>query len=508
MHSGRRWLILATVAACFLPVTADATILNVAVPSLTDTLDASARDVLWIADVYPLVMVGLVLVTGPLGDRIGHRRLLLIGLAVFGSASGLSALAQSPEALIAGRAALAVGASAIIPSTLAVIRQVFTDPKELGIAIGVWSAVAAGGAAVGPVVGGLLLEHYWWGSVFVVNVPVVAVLLAAVAVLMPRHTARTRTPWEPLSPLLAVVGVVGVVYGVKAFTHDGFALNAVLPTAVGLCAVALFVRRQLRLTHPMLDLAPFGQPRFRTGVMAATLPVLVLVGFELQLAQHLQFALDMSPREAGLFLLPLPVAAFAAGPAAGFLSARHGLATIIPAGLGLAALGYVGIAVTAGDGEPSFAMACCLVAVGAGHGAVQTVASEAIMTGAPADQAGGAAAVESVSYEVGAGFGIALIGSLTVLLYGRAFDVPGQDVPEDATDSIGEAMSAADDLAGAAGDAVAEAARQAFTDAYQVAAVVCAVVVAVVAVTVAVAWRRAPAPAAPADVRADDPARR
>ncbi|MFJ2443171.1 MULTISPECIES: MFS transporter [unclassified Streptomyces] len=473
---------------------ADATILNVAVPSLTETLGASARELLWIVDIYPLVMVGLVLVTGPLGDRIGHQKLLMIGLGVFGASSGLSALATTPTALIAGRAALAVGASMIIPATLAIIRQVFHVPRERAFAIGIWSAIAASGAAVGPVVGGLVLEYYWWGAVFLINIPVVLAALFLVFVLLTNETAEDKEPWEATSPVLAVVGTVGIVYAVKSAAHQGSPLVETLVTAViGLTATGLFVRRQLRSEQPMLDLALFREGNFRVGVLAATLPVFVLVGFELQLAQYLQFVFGKSPWEAGLFLLPMPIAAFAAAPLVGYLSSRYGLSVIIPAGLVLAALGYAGIALWA-DAGASLALSCCLIMIGAGHGGVQAVASDAIMTGAPPQRAGAAASIESVSYEVGAGLGIALLGSLTSVLYGQSFALSATveaAVPDKVSDSIGEAMSVSDTMRNDAGEAVAVAAKGAFDSAFQVTTVVATLLVTLTAVTIALMMRRA-----------------
>ncbi|MBO0882336.1 MAG: MFS transporter, partial [Mycobacterium sp.] len=395
---GNRWLILMVVAGCYLPVAADVTILNVAVPALTETLGASARQVLWVVDIYPLMMVGLVLVSGPLGDRAGHKWLLLIGLVLFGAVSVACALASSPTALIAARAALATGAAMIIPATLAIIRQVFNVARERSIAVGVWSAVAAGGAALGPVVGGLVLEHFWWGAVFLINLPPTAASIVLVWTLLANRPVKDKEPWEPLSPILGIIGMIGLVYAVKAIAHRGTPLWEAWTVGVGgLAALVWFIRRQLHSSHPMLDLTLFCEQSFRTAAIAATVPVLVLVGFQLQLAQDLQFGWGMSPREAGLFLLPMPLATFVAGPLAGFLVSRHGLRLVVLAGLAVAALGYAGIACSAG--EYSFViLTASLTLIGAGHGAVQTVASDAILTSAPPEQAGAAAAIESVSY--------------------------------------------------------------------------------------------------------------
>ncbi|GGM63450.1 MFS transporter [Longimycelium tulufanense] len=488
-----RWFVLAVVAGCYLPVAADATILNIAVPSLTDTLGATAREVLWIADIYPLMMVGLVLVTGPLGDRMGHKRLLLLGLAVFGVASAVSAFSPTPPLLIAGRAALATGASMIIPATLAIIRQVFHDDRERAVAIGVWSAVASGGAAVGPVAGGALLEHFWWGSVFLINVPIVGLALVLVTVLLANRAAEHKEPWEPLSPVLGIVGVVGVVYAVKALAHSGSsATEFLVPGLVGATVLVLFVRRQLRARHPMLDLTLFAERRFRIGVLASVVPVLVMVGFELLLAQELQFVLGLSPWEAGFFLLPMPIAAFVGGPLGGFLVSRLGLRGVVSAGLVMAAVGYAGTAAFSTQ-HASGVIMVCLVLIGAGHGAVQTVASDAIMTGAPQHRAGAAASIESVSYEVGAGLGIALLGSLMAALYTHSFVLPDKleaVTPSEAGNSIGEGVTAARRVGGEAGDLIADAARSAYTYGFRLTAVVACVTVALLAMFTSVALRQ------------------
>ncbi|KUL36300.1 MFS transporter [Streptomyces sp. NRRL F-4489] len=416
----RRWLVLAVVLLCFLPAAMDVTILTITVPTLAHDLRASPSALLWTVDVYSLLMVGLVLVSGPLGDRIGHQRLLLAGLGVFSAASALCAVAPGAHALIGARALLAVGASMVIPATLALIRQTFGDGRDHAVAIGAWSAVAAGASALGPVVGGFLLQHFWWGSIFLVNLPIVAVALPAVALLLPNRVEAERQPWEATSPVLSIVGFLGSAYAIIAFTHDGVGpLEVAVPAVLGLTALALFVRRQQRAPHPMLDLSLFRLPGLRAGVVASVLPVLVMVGFELQLVQFLQFVEGMSAEAAAFYLIPMPVAATVAGPVGGMLLSRLGRPRAdVPAGLLLAVAGYVLVA--SGTVVP-FGLAL----IGFGHGLVQMVASNLIMSTAPSSQAGAAAGIESVSYEAGAGLGIAVFGTVTAVAY-RAFLPPGQ----------------------------------------------------------------------------------
>ncbi|WP_438484726.1 MFS transporter [Streptomyces sp. S186] len=415
----RRWLVLAVVLLCFLPAAIDVTILTITVPTLAHELHATAPEVLWTVDVYSLLMVGLVLVSGPLGDRVGHQRLLLAGLAVFSAASALCAMAPGPPALIGARAFLAVGASMIIPATLALIRQTFGNGRDHAVAIGAWSAVAAGSSALGPVVGGFLLQHFWWGSIFLVNLPIVALALPAVALLLHNKIESERQPWEATSPLLSIAGFLGSAYAIIAFTHEGVGVMEVaLPAVLGLTALFLFFRRQQRAPHPMLDLSLFRLPGLRAGVVASVLPVLVMVGFELQLVQYLQFVKGLSAEAAALYLIPMPVAATVAGPVGGVVLSRVGRPRAdVPAGLLIAAAGYVLVA-------SATVVPLGLALIGFGQGLVQMVASNLIMSTAPSSQAGAAAGIESVSYEAGAGLGIAIFGTATAVAY-RSFVPPG-----------------------------------------------------------------------------------
>ncbi|MFF3002394.1 MFS transporter [Kitasatospora sp. NPDC057940] len=409
--TARRWLVLTVVLLCFLPAAVDVTILTITVPTLAHELQASPTELLWAVDVYSLLMVGLVLVSGPLGDRIGHKRLLLAGLGVFSAASALCAVAPGPPALIGARALLAIGASMIIPATLALIRQTFGDGRDHAVAIGAWSAVAAGASALGPVAGGFLLQHFWWGSIFLVNLPIVALAVPAVALLLRNEVESERQPWEATSPLLSMVGFLGCAYAIIAFTHDGVGIPEVVLPAAGLTALVLFVRRQQRMPNPMLDLSLFRLPGLRAGVVASVLPVLVMVGFELQLVQYLQIAKGLSAEAAALYLIPMPLAATVAGPVGGLLLSRLGQPRAgVPAGLLLAATGYV----LAASGT---VVPLGLALIGFGHGLVQMVASNLIMTTAPSSQAGAAAGIESVAYEAGAGLGIAVFGTVTTVAY-------------------------------------------------------------------------------------------
>jgi len=459
----RRWLLLLLVSAALLPVAVDQTILFVAMPVLIHELGASGPEVLWIVDIYPLLMTGLVLASGPLGDRFGQRRVLCAGLAVFGLASAQAAFAPTAAWLVAGRALLAVGGALISPSSLAIVRQSFADPRERATAIGIWGAVAAGGAALGPLAGGLLLEHFWWGAVFLINVPLAALLLGVMLRLLPATALRGLSRLPFLSPLLGVVGIIALVYAVKTLAYGGAVLEIAAAALLALLLLTLFARRELRAAEPVFDFRLFAQPRIRIGVVAALLPVAVLVGLDLLFSQQLQFVQGLTPLQAGLVLLPASLAAFVAAPLAGHMLERFGFRRVAVLALLVAAAGYALLTLAL----PQAALALVLPALalmGLGHGVIMTAASDAVMSGAPESQAGRAAAIESVAYELGAGLGIAGFGSAMALLYGAGLP---EGLPGHAARSVGEALLLAETLPGLLGEAVAAAARDAYAGAFR-----------------------------------------
>lgn len=313
-----RWVVLVVLCVSLLLVAVDATVLHVAVPAVTEDLRPGAIELLWIVDIYPLVCASLLILFGTLGDRVGRRRVLLLGYTLFGLASGLAALAHDPQVLILARALLGVGGAMIMPATLSILRQVFPDRRERALAIGIWSAVAAVGAAVGPLLGGFLLEHFWWGSVFLVNIPLMLISLPVGRLLLPESKGDHKGPWDVVGALLAAAGLFGMVLGVKRLGggEPVGSLFTVVPLVVGVVLLVLFVRRQRRRAYPLVDLAMFARPAFSTSVGCIVLAMLALVGLELIAAQYLQLVLGLSPLETGLRLLPLTFAAMAAGLAA------------------------------------------------------------------------------------------------------------------------------------------------------------------------------------------------
>lgn len=511
MPSRARWVVLGILSSALLLIVIDMTVLYTALPRLTQDLRASATEKLWIVNAYALAVAGLLPAMGALGDRYGAKRMFVGGLAVFGAASLLAAFSPDPATLIAARVVLALGAAMMLPATLSLVRQIFEDPAERALAIGVWASAASGGAAFGPVVGGALLERFWWGSVFVINVPIVVAALGLALVLIPEGRRNPDRPFDPWGALQVLVGLVGAVYAVKAIGKPVPAVGeALVAGTVGLLFLGLFLRRQRRAAVPMIDVGLFANRRFAAAALTALVAMAVLVGVELAVSQRFQLALGLSPLQAGLALLPIPLASFVAGPLAGALIPRIGAERMLWGALVVAGLGTLGHAVGADAGLA--VQIAAFVVLGLGSGAAMTAASSAIMMSAPADRAGMAASIEEVSFELGNALGVAILGSLLAAAYSGAFVAPaavagatvagaavaGAGIPgagvsgaELARDSIDAALIAAEGLGGEAGAALAEAARRAFHDAFVLVLAVGSAMLLAAAGAIALAVRRA-----------------
>ncbi|WP_328769413.1 MFS transporter [Devosia sediminis] len=482
-------MVLLIVSAALFLISIDVTVLYTALPRLTHDLSASNSDKLWIVNAYPLVMAGLLMSTGTLGDKIGHRRMFLYGLVVFGVASVIAAFSPSSAILIASRALLAVGAAMMMPATLSIIRITFTDSRDRGIAIGVWAAVASGGAAFGPVIGGVLLEFFWWGSVFLINVPVIILVLLLTPRIVPDNPHRT---WHFSGAILVMIGLVGLIYAIKEVSKiDGSLVVALISGAIGAAFLFWFVRAQRSMAEPMVDFGLFPNPVFRGGAVAAVVAMLAMISALLVLTQRFQLVGGMSPFEAALALMPLSLAALVIGPVAGLLSNTWGNVKVMWISMLLAAVGLVGVVFTfEGDFLVRFVP---LVAVGLGLGGVMTGASGAIMLSAPADKAGMAASIEEVSYEFGSTIGVALIGSMLSLFYARSFVLPDDfTAPTAARDSIDQAIIAAETMEPEAGRQLLEIARAAFDNGFVAAVWVVAAIVFVATAYIAYSTRKAP----------------
>ncbi|MFQ6143556.1 MFS transporter [Streptomyces sp. SID10815] len=461
-----RWAVLVVLCVSLLLVAVDATVLHVAVPAVTEDLRPGAIELLWIVDTYPLVCASLLILFGTLGDRVGRRRVLLLGYALFGVASAAAAFAPNPQTLILARALLGVGGAMIMPATLSILRQVFPDRRERAVAIGVWSAVAAVGAAVGPLLGGFLLEHFWWGSVFLVNIPLMLVSLPVGRLLLPESTGERDGPWDVTGALMAAIGLFGAVLGVKRLGGGEGVLDPLTlgPLLAGAALLVAFVRRQRRRTHPLVDLGMFARPAFSTAVGCIVLAMLALVGLELIAAQYLQLVLGLSPLGTGLRLLPLTFAAMAAGLLGARLLRRFGPRRTVCAGFCLTAVAVLVLTAMGGQDDSGLLLSG-FVLLGFGLETTLFGAYESMLSEAPADRAGGAAAIGETSYQLGAGMGIALLGTVMNAAYApglaRVPGVPAKDSAA-ASHSLGEAYEVAGRLGGAPGRALRSAARDSF----------------------------------------------
>ncbi|GGM70014.1 MFS transporter [Lentzea pudingi] len=404
----RKWAALSVLSLALLLIAVDGTVLALAIPALQQDLAPSTAEVLWIGDIYSFVLGGLLVTMGTLGDRIGRKKLLLTGAFGFGLASLLAAFAPTAGWLVVARALLGVAGATIMPSTLSIIRNLFTDPAERTRAVAVWAATATAGAALGPLIGGALLQHFWWGSVFVINLPVMAALLVFGAWWLPESRDPDPGPFDLVSALLSAVGVVPLVYAVKEVALGGPSWTALAAGLVGVAGLWLFVRRQQASRHPMIDVALFREPAFSGAVGASMIAIFALTGLVFFLSQYFQNVLGYSPLEAGLRELPLGLAGVLVVAAIGPVVRLLGRGRAIAAGLLASAGGLVIVGVWA----QYSAIAVALVIIGAGVGLALTLTTDAVVSAVPADKAGAASAVSETAYELGAALGIAVLGTV------------------------------------------------------------------------------------------------
>ncbi|EQB1745672.1 MFS transporter [Citrobacter farmeri] len=468
----RQWLTLVIIVLVYIPVAIDATVLHVAAPTLSMTLGASGNELLWIIDIYSLVMAGMVLPMGALGDRIGFKRLLILGGALFGLASLAAAFAHTASWLIATRAILAIGAAMIVPATLAGIRATFSQARHRNMALGVWAAVGSGGAAFGPLVGGMLLEHFYWGSVFLINVPVVLVVVTLTARYVPRQAGRLDQSLNLGHAIMLIVAILLLVYSAKTALKGHIATGVIaLALVSGALLLAQFVRIQLAASRPMIDMRLFTHRIILSGVVMAMTAMITLVGFELLMAQELQFVHGLTPYQAGLFMLPVMLASGFSGPIAGMLVSRLGLRKVATGGMALSALSFYGLAAT--DFSTQQIQAWVLMALlGFSAASALLASTAAIMAAAPAEKAAAAGAIETMAYELGAGLGIAIFGLLLSRSFSASITLPdglNAGEVERASSSMGEAVQLAQTLPSALSDMVLLAAKQAFTWSHSVA---------------------------------------
>ncbi|MEO7235054.1 MAG: MFS transporter [Lapillicoccus sp.] len=484
VRAGRReWVALGVLVLPILIASMDVSVLFFAVPFIAQDLQPTATQQLWIFDVYGFVLAGLLLTMGSLGDRIGRRRLLLVGAVAFSAASLLAAYAQSAEMLIAARAVLGVAGATLMPSTLALIRTLFPHEADRGRAVAIWSVALTGGVSVGPIISGVLLEHFWWGSVFLINLPVMLLLLVLAPLLLPESKGLRSARFDWPSSLLALGTVIPVIAGIKSVATDGWSTHAVLYALAGVLVGLAFVRRQLTLEVPMLDVRALTERRYGGSVFVNVIAMFAVMGNAIMITQYLQSVLGLSPLASALWALVPSLVVGAAAPVAAVLAPRVGRPVVMAGGFGLSTVGF--LLLSRVDAATSFALV--LVAAGLVSGglvAVLSLVTDYVVGVAPAERAGSVAGLVETSSELGGALGMALLGSVLAAVYrSRAGQLlpaglPGA-VANEAGQTLAGAVATSTRMPPALGQAVLDAGRLAYTSAMQVACLVAAGVLVV-----------------------------
>ncbi|MCX4686326.1 MFS transporter [Kitasatospora purpeofusca] len=476
-RAGRReWIGLAVLLLPTLVLTMDMGVLFFAVPYISTTLAPSGTEQLWIMDMYSFLLAGLLITMGALGDRIGRRRLLMIGATGFIGASLLAAYADGAGQLIAARAVLGIAGATVMPSTLALIRNMFHDPKQRQIALGAWGGILTTGATLGPVAGGLLLDHFWWGSVFLLAVPVMALVLLAAPALLPEYRSPRRGGFDLLGAVLSMSAVLPLVYGVKTLAVDGWDPVAALAVPVGLLLAGAFYWRQRTAADPLLDLALFRIRTFSGAITVNSVAMFAMMGFTLFTSQYLQLVKGMSPLTASLWSLVPSVGVGAAVGLGAALAGKVRPAVMMAGGFLIGATGFATMTLVGPDSP----LALILTAAGvlaAGTVGTMTLTAEMVVSAAPVERAGAASATSETAVELGSSLGIALLGAAGAAVYRSGMDgaLPAGldgEAARTAQDTLGGAVTVAAQLPGRLGTDLLVTARAAFTDGLHIAAVV------------------------------------
>ncbi|MFF0788749.1 MFS transporter [Streptomyces spiralis] len=486
-RAGRReWTALGVLMLPLLLVSMDVSVLYFAIPAISADLEPSGTQQLWIFDIYAFVLAGLLMTMGSLGDRIGRRRLLLTGAAAFGAASLTAAYANSAETLIAARAVLGIGGATLMPSTMALVRTMFTDPGQRAKAIGIWSGVMTGGIALGSVLSGVLVQYFWWGSVFLVNLPAMVLLLALGPVLLPESKNPGPGRFDLLSVPLSMAAVLPVIYGLKEIPSEGVHPLHVVSIAVGLLFAALFVHRQRTAAAPMISPALFRRRGFAPAIVLNLVSAFAMMGSAFFTTQYLQSVLGKSALEAALWaLLPSVPIGMAAPVATQLVQKGVNRAYVVAAGFAIAATGYVMLALAGTDSLVPVLVACGVLA--SGIVMVMSQMTDLALGAAPVERAGAASSLLETGQEFGGALGMAVLGSVGTAIYRH--QIPSTS-PAPAHETLGGALAVAGQLPGRAGEALVTAARAAFTDGMRGAAIAAAAVLVVAAIAAATTLRR------------------
>src|SRR5688572_8640253 len=481
----REWIGLGVLALACLLYAMDLTVLHLAVPSLSADLEPSSSELLWIVDIYGLMVAGFLITMGTLGDRIGRRRLLMIGAAAFAAVSVLAAFSTSSEMLIAARALQGVAGATFAPATLSLIFNMFLDPRQRTIAVGVWIAGFSAGSAVGPVAGGLLLEHFWWGSVFLLAVPVMALLLVLGPRLLPEFRDPNAGRLDLTSAAISLVAILSVIFGLKQIAQEGIDLLPIVTIVMGAVLGVVFVRRQRSLDDPMIDLELFRNRAFNAALTTNVLGIFIAFGYFLFVAQYLQLVLGLSPLEAGLWSLPSAIGFIVGSNVAPRIVRRVRPAYLMTAGLLLAGVGLL-LLTQVGTANGLAVLVIASVVISLGLAPVFGLTTDLIVSSAPPERAGSASGMSETFFELGGALGISILGSVGVAIYrgGIADRLPGS-VPPDAVaaarDTLGAAVEVAGQLPPQAREALLSVARESFVDGIQIVAAVGVVMAVAVA---------------------------
>ena len=493
-RAGRReWIGLAVLALACLLYVMDLTVLHLAVPAISEDLKPSSAQLLWIIDIYGFMVAGFLVTMGTLGDRIGRRKLLLIGAVAFGAVSLLAAFSTSAEMLIASRALLGIAGATLAPSTLSLIFAMFQDPGQRSRAVAVWISAFSAGGAIGPVLGGIMLEQFWWGSVFLLALPVMALLLILGPIVLPEYKDPDAGRLDLMSAAMSLVAILSLIFGLKQIAQDGVALLPVASIVLGLVVGALFVRRQVTLADPMIDVRLFRIPAFSASLAVNVLAIFVAVGYFLFVAQYLQLVIGLSPLEAGLWSVPSAIGFIIGSNLAPRIVRAVRPAYLMAASLAIAAAG-LGVLTQVGGSDGLAVVVLASIVISLGLAPVFGLTTELIVGSAPPERAGAAAGISETGAELGGALGISILGSIGVAIYrgdvSRALPI---DIPaaaaEAARDTLGAAVGIAAELPSHIGPTVVAVARDAFVQGMQVAAAISAAVAVGVAILTLLALR-------------------